>query len=139
MVSAHGQDYPRVCGGTRHGNLTELLGAARDYPRVCGGTAHFGHCPSMRPTIGLSPRVRGNHSRRNCSRLPRSLEGLSPRVRGNQQSPWLLQALTEMQAKDYPRVCGGTTAVGAMLELARPTMDYPRVCGGTNNRLAHEP
>ena len=78
--------YPRVCGGTwglrkytwwRSDACVgeRLLGMV--YPRVCGGTPY---CLSKQ---GLSPRVRGNPTRRMCRWYNQRKRGLSPRVRGN--------------------------------------------------------
>ena len=110
------------------------------YPRVCGGTLHvFVDLP--RP-VGLSPRVRGNRTRRRQPALPRgsipacagepvvslvwisSQEGLSPRVRGNREpfragSPGM---------GSIP-ACAGEPLRRAPVPACESV--YPRVCGGT--------
>ena len=71
----------------------------RVYPRVCGGTI-----PCRRPrlrTQGLSPRVRGNHSRL----LYQSAKaGSIPACAGEPWSPVVWPPSPVV----YPRVCGGT-------------------------------
>ena len=69
------------------------------YPRVCGGTTS--PTPSTVLAIGLSPRVRGTHSRIENRTFPgRSI----PACAGEPPS---LQASCSA-SKVYPRVCGGT-------------------------------
>ena len=127
---------------------------ARVYPRVCGGTPPK---PSVRlPSLGLSPRVRGNRG-----------GGIAP-VR-------LRRRLRLRRLEVYPRVCGGTQGghglgaagqglsprvrgnrryipEGAKMDGSIPACAgeppsrfpgwsgpqvYPRVCGGTLNAPAN--
>ena len=69
------------------------------YPRVCGGT----HPANPHPTaqLGLSPRMRGNHTR--YGRVPPSA-GSIPAYAGE---PWG-RSMPAMASGVYPRVCGGT-------------------------------
>ena len=94
---AHVGSIP-ACAGEPFACNTRLS-ESRVYPRVCGGTL-FLYCLASR-SLGLSPRVRGNHQARlaindckwsipACAGEPPSSEeplpictGLSPRVRGN--------------------------------------------------------
>ena len=121
--------YPRGCGGTgyvrrsapRHLLLNDDAGSipagagepqpvAPLYPRGCGGT--------RKHTLGLSPRVRGNHV---------LIRGLSPRVRGNRIEFLIISPRVPIvpMASVYPRGCGGT----------RPfSVFHPRGCGGTGIR-----
>ena len=69
------------------------------YPRVCGGT-HAGYMRTFN-TIGLSPRVRGNHNARQ-QRLDQG--GSIPACAGE---PVLASMVTAVSPV-YPRVCGGT-------------------------------
>ena len=76
------------------------LPTSKVYPRVCGGTAKL--AAATRTAEGLSPRVRGNRSLLNASRIvKRSI----PACAGEPCLRWLTLIPTEV----YPRVCGGTT------------------------------
>ena len=69
------------------------------YPRVCGGTTSA--TLSRNNDVGLSPRVRGNHSPIDMSGRPlRSI----PACAGEPS----YQAPRYEQGPVYPRVCGGT-------------------------------
>ena len=112
----------------------------RVYPRVCGGTlSGYFFCPY---TVGLSPRVRGNH-RHTRSRLstrkvyprvcggtghlrPRNTvrQGLSPRVRGNH----LASPSFPFNERSIPACAGEPTTTATPMPIAKV---YPRVCGGT--------
>ena len=100
-----------------------LEGAAiqRVYPRVCGGTS-FTLTGSI-PTIGLSPRVRGNPDGVVCG-AQYSKEGLSPRVRGNRA----LGATLSPPGGSIPACAGEPSRVFPCYLLVTV---YPRVCGGT--------
>ena len=74
------------------------------YPRVCGGTRCGGAVYA--PGSGLSPRVRGNRITVNEVRLG---TGSIPACAGEPESG--LQR--RLQARVYPRVCGGTNHPGA--------------------------
>ena len=75
----------------------------RVYPRVCGGTRRAPHL--ARRAGGLSPRVRGNRNHACSSALCcRSI----PACAGEP----LLRLLMPQPLPVYPRVCGGTRAVG---------------------------
>ena len=88
------------------------------YPRVCGGT-HAGHRPRAVPG-GLSPRVRGNHKRRQYPcQTPRSIPACAGEPRHSQDLP--------AKAKVYPRVCGGTLRASMCLSTMRGLS--PRVRG----------
>ena len=157
--------YPRVCGGTLWQTLTELevrglsprvrgnrrpLVAAPEpqrsipacageppfttspkhwgmvYPRLCGGTISGVDCGVERR--GLSPRVRGNRTVACRRRMRyRSIPACAgePHCRWRCASPALV----------YPRVCGGTRAIG--YTLPGNTGLSPRVRG--NPVLAAEP
>ena len=91
--------YPHVCMGEPRSRRSWLAGS-RVYPRAYGGTGE-----AVTPTYahpGLSPRIRGNHSRapgaaaRTGSIPAHTGEPTTPRRRG--QSPSV-----------YPRAYGGTT------------------------------
>ena len=72
---------------------------SRVYPRVCGGTATPGI--TIRPRLGLSPRVRGNLLNHLVSHSKaRSIPACAGEPRGD--------ALTRTASPVYPRVCGGT-------------------------------
>ncbi len=93
------------------------------YPRVCGGTAQDrinGH-----RQIGLSPRVRGNHDRRE----PHTANDRSiPACAGEPQQ----SAIRRSSPQVYPRVCGGTDIrvqlAGQLIGLS------PRVRGNPDHR-----
>ena len=72
----------------------------RVYPRVCGGT--YTVKPRVRAGRGLSPRVRGNPSRRAAGRpSSRSI----PACAGEPS----LRPRRVCVERVYPRVCGGTS------------------------------
>ena len=118
--------YPRVCGGTIPSNIDgtpvqglsprvrgnrthEPVNTARltgwVYPRVCGGTCGMDVRLCLR-LIGSIPACAGEPDRnRSVSRIL-NIRGLSPRVRGN-LAPTPYRRPT-IQARVYPRVCGGT-------------------------------
>ena len=80
----------------RHSGRSGQLGV---YPRVCGGTARAGL--RRRYVAGLSPRMRGNPSRRIDTIIsPRSI----PAYAGEPA----LCAAPIANYPVYPRVCGGT-------------------------------
>ena len=144
---------PRVRGNpvsTASGSIPARAGERPDhaqqrvYPRACGGTGISRLV--VLPTMGLSPRVRGN---------PVSSTG-SPATSGSIPAragePVLAIALlvtwrsiparagepaTEPECsgprKVYPRACGGTTDNG---DQSQPTGVYPRACGGTVRRVS---
>ena len=111
------------------------------YPRECGGTITKRRGQS--PSIGLSPRVRGNHSRAvDAPDRGRSI----PASAGE---PAFCRTLPE-DAMVYPRECGGTRVTGRSggaregsipasageppifaTAVAAGTV-YPRECGGTS-------
>ena len=129
--------YPRVCGGTSkrsqagfryHGlsprvrgnpvGLAQSRDAREVYPRVCGGTQV---CPlaSLR-FRGLSPRVRGNQR----PGLPKSTNTRSIPACAGEPPP---QTPAARGKGVYPRVCGGTAAVGVCVGYTRGLS--PRVRG----------
>ena len=152
--------YPRVCGGTilRGGHCGCLLGLSPRvrgnpcspifldnksrsipacagepwhtdadcqhsgvYPRVCGGT---GCTPrQISKGIGLSPRVRGNHVLYRRDAVNR---GSIPACAGEPRSI----SLVRVEARVYPRVCGGTPVAGAVPEIGSGLS--PRVRGNLN-------
>ena len=109
---------------------------------MCGGTTHITAAPLR--TTGLSPRVRGNHSRQP---LGKRQEGSIPACAG-EPSTGCFRADNH---RVYPRVCGGTVNSGRINlrrqrsipacagEPAPPRPSpidapvYPRVCGGTDS------
>ena len=95
----------------------------RVYPRVCGGTDTLG---SPFPSVdGLSPRVRGNHSRSDRALVGRgSIPACAgePQHRRGRPCPTLV----------YPRVCGGT--LSALFPLFRTRGLSPRVRGNRRGR-----
>ena len=91
------------------------------YPRACGGTAS--NARRAGSSIGLSPRVRGNHRPDADSRRP---EGSIPARAGeppvsSPPLPWCWV---------YPRACGGTAP---QHHDRRQVGVYPRACGGTDD------
>ena len=133
-------DYPRVCGGTpdtpprwnclsglsprvrgnrdaghtsanQIGTIPACAGEPsrrparpakrRDYPRVCGGTTWTSGRRFR--TWGLSPRVRGNQ---NISAVICTDAGTIPACAGEPRGSPSSCSLP----RDYPRVCGGTSA-----------------------------
>ncbi len=96
---------------------------SRVYPRVCGGTTGFRR--SVEPSLGLSPRVRGNPNVRRSASVPRRS---IPACAGEPTS------VTRRHAPPgvYPRVCGGTTGFRRSVE---PSLGLsPRVRGNPNVR-----
>ena len=111
---------PRVRGnprasapsGPRRGSIPACAGEpawsrsvkaiTRVYPRVCGGTIQ--RCAALAPSLGLSPRVRGNHARTGSAPAAR---GSIPACAGEPGSV----AGRRWWARVYPRVCGGTGAL----------------------------
>ena len=88
------------------------------YPRVCGGTC--GYLATATAPAGLSPRVRGNpfdssRGRKTGGSIP-ACAGEPGVGRGRIPDPSV-----------YPRVCGGTRAVGPAHELLQGLS--PRVRG----------
>ena len=155
--------YPRVCGGTRMlladadimrglsprvrgnpGRVRAGLPCARSipacagepglrccplrgatvYPRVCGGTC----CrqPQRYPRVGLSPRVRGNLAYTNPPAEP---AGSIPACAGEPARRRVARPRQEV----YPRVCGGTAALGAIYRGGRGLS--PRVRGNPKRTL----
>ena len=149
--------YPRVCGGTRvvspstvsavglsprvrgnrdpgqtgparRGSIPACAGepsafncptvTIRVYPRVCGGTHWLRWAPSC--TAGLSPRVRGNRVPRRPGGVPRRS---IPACAGEPR----LSSPPNTSSRVYPRVCGGTGAMPALV-LVSPGLS-PRVRG----------
>ena len=114
------------------------------YPRVCGGT--IANDISYLDAIGLSPRVRGNHS---VIEIDAMCLGSIPACAGE---PHLDCRCVESYAV-YPRVCGGTYGLsslriqngglsprvrGNLTKSGAVTYDrtvYPRVCGGTRGSI----
>ena len=76
------------------------------YPRVCGGTTLLSFPPAVRG--GLSPRVRGNPSPFDV--LPDG-EWSIPACAGEP----LYALRPSLASRVYPRVCGGTVAVGLLV------------------------
>ena len=114
--------YPRVCGGTSlsadwgldgkglsprvRGNrlpMPSWMKLETVYPRVCGGTP-FAR-PSPIKARGLSPRVRGNQRPLPAARSSRRS---IPACAGEPPLSVTMWALEQV----YPRVCGGTGALG---------------------------
>ena len=90
----------------------------RVYPRVCGGTHYRRHRSGQRQ--GLSPRVRGNQCAGAApEHIPRSIPACAGEPSGG--------GLCRESRKVYPRVCGGTTSLGADGESVRGLS--PRVRG----------
>ena len=94
------------------------------YPRAYGGTS------SSRATLsaarGLSPRIRGNRSCRNCSPAP---PGSIPAHTGEPHN----DTNAAVSLGVYPRAYGGTIAV--RLEPPRGQGLSPRIRGNPENRL----
>ena len=135
--------YPRVCGGTGRGGGGNsgyailsprmrgnrpawgmLVMSAPVYPRLCGGTVSKTAAGGVH---GLSPRMRGNRCRRGgCRRGGRSI----PAYAGEPCEP----ALECGRSWVYPRVCGGTEVVLAV--LPGPVGLSPRMRGNQMVDLA---
>ena len=90
----------------------------RVYPRECGGTVSAGRSPCS--SAGLSPRVRGNPSRRSRTdgRLG-SIPASAGEPRGRRRIP--------RRREVYPRECGGT--IGDLTYAERAEGLSPRVRG----------
>ena len=97
----------------------------RVYPRACGGTGISRLV--VLPTMGLSPRVRGNRVRAHST--PKWIyTGLSPRVRGNPGRTILV--LSPKWKWVYPRACGGNPTGNAAISRLAPVNGLsPRVRG----------
>ena len=92
----------------------------RVYPRVCGGTQ--AKTPRKAPRKGLSPRVRGNQTRRGVWAF---VMGSIPACAGEPASHparWTSAAV-------YPRVCGGTRIASGSLDI----------CSGLSPRVRGNP
>ena len=113
--------YPRVCGGTGHGEVHR--GRQQVYPRVCGGTVVI--VLSVLVAVGLSPRVRGNPLEiLVVIPAPRSIPACA-----GEPAP---ASISCAGGRVYPRVCGGTG--GGEVGVSQPEGLSPRVRG---NRLRH--
>ena len=111
------------------------------YPRVCGGA--LSPLSGRYVTVGLSPRVRGSHSRAQVGGHNR---GSIPACAGEPRP----DLVSRRPARVYPRVCGGAHGIrrtchglkGSIPACAGeppqvrslPVMPqvYPRVCGGAS-------
>ena len=135
-------DTPRsipACAGEPVHRGTALRGPWV-YPRVCGGTNQ--QSVTKVPNKGLSPRVRGNHSRPTEAAIVR---GSIPACAGEPVSASGMRFVPGV----YPRVCGGTWTTPSDSMASRGLSPrvrgnpecgllddlgarvYPRVCGGT--------
>ena len=76
-----------------------IHGSRRVYPRACGGTIPDGPDPAC--GSGLSPRMRGNRSKR---RSPSAMRGSIPAHAGEPSQGGRLR----WPLRVYPRACGGT-------------------------------
>ncbi len=112
--------YPRVCGGTAARPIRSRRPGV--YPRVCGGTRQaLGHQP---PSLGLSPRVRGNLVRIvHVS----ALDGSIPACAGEPAN----RKPRRSTGRVYPRVCGGTAR--SCTYIYRSPGLSPRVRGNRTN------
>ena len=100
-TASGGEGSIPACAGEPFLRCGVMVGL-RVYPRVCGGT----NCSDdpLCTESGLSPRVRGNHSRRDFGRgSDRSIPACAGEPVEN------LGPLEEIEV--YPRVCGGTFSV----------------------------
>ena len=100
---------------------TVIAPASRVYPRVCGGT--FIGRQRSRMSKGLSPRVRGNRTRRWAII---GIAGSIPACAGEPRAHRRADARPEV----YPRVCGGTPASGRAPSASAGLS--PRVRGNPN-------
>ena len=91
-----------MCGGTAH-SLT-LIYPGEVYPRVCGGTHTATYTLSC--ISSLSPRVRGNRGQH----FPLALNVESIPACAGEPRPY---SPRPGQPRVYPRVCGGTSGIGA--------------------------
>ena len=113
------RSIPACAGEPGHDVLRWQRGEV--YPRVCGGTAD--RCPAALESLGLSPRVRGNHLHKPLVSVRlRSIPACAGEPRGSEV--WLIKP------RVYPRVCGGTSSIWAMASI--PTGLSPRVRGNQN-------
>ena len=87
-----------ACAGEPTGRRTSSR-PARVYPRVCGGTVP--RLATIRPTYGLSPRVRGNQGALTAHDYQRR----SIPACAGEPAPAIVQ---DEAVVVYPRVCGGT-------------------------------
>ena len=94
------RSIPACAGEPR--NPAPRAACSRVYPRVCGGTPHLGQGGGM--PKGLSPRVRGNRSRRAVG------PGRGRSIPACAGEPGHYGAHLP-RAEVYPRVCGGTAAL----------------------------
>ena len=102
---------PACAGEPRTGSSRRR--SVRVYPRVCGGAS--GGRSGVHACAGLSPRVRGSHSR-----APRL--GSIPACAGEPSASSLA-----LLARVYPRVCGGAFSASSLTILIRGLS--PRVRG----------
>ena len=100
--------------------MRTVPGPLRVYPRVCGGTPFAGILSWSRG--GLSPRVRGNRSRRAYQYVP---QGSIPACAGEPCD----HPCNESSSPVYPRVCGGTVRGGC----------HQRERGGLSPRVRGNP
>ena len=109
--------------------LESVWEGAPDYPRVCGATQVRGHAQAQ--AVGLSPRVRATDTTRADHR---ATSGLSPRVRGNHSRP----ARLLRRHRSIP-ACAGQPLPD--FRSPHAVSVYPRVCGATlyreRDRVAH--
>ena len=130
--------YPRVCGGTfflgafgvdAYGLSPRVRGNQYDQPLLfplprsipaCAGEPW--ECRGARCHRWVYPRVCGGTSRPR--RTPPPARGLSPRVRGNQPD-----GVVEPDGVGSIPACAGEPV--SIISPMRPSWVYPRVCGGT--------
>ncbi len=93
-----------------------LTTRSRVYPRACGGTRSL--VSLSRRALGLSPRLRGNHSHESVHDQP---VGSIPAPAGEPSSPGGFLSIPQV----YPRACGGTADI----------LDYVICDGGLSPRL----
>ena len=122
LVLVAGGSIPASAGEPSAARATPCAG--RVYPRECGGTG-LGH-QLFWPLWGLSPRVRGNHSR---NALHPYVRGSIPASAGEPRSA----RRPRRTPRVYPRECGGTVEVAVDLGRARGLS--PRVRGNPKGCL----
>ena len=128
LMATSQRSIPACAGEPRQYLRVGAVGGV--YPRVCGGTATSDQGPD--PTEGLSPRVRGNHTRRIASIT--TLRSI-PACAGEP----VRERAVAIPVEVYPRVCGGTGFDGRL--PPRPQGLSPRVRGnpyGYRARRARE-